>query len=244
MKKHFKMSGIFLFVAYLVFCSLAVAQPPLAIDLKLDSTAYFQETKVPAEASSAIRAVAEPGDTLYRFFQAKDDHHWAIVAVFDRFNQSWLQYPKDESSSVSVIKKGFTEFLNENDPRLLAKIRQLAPRLSFDFLGKNGTKYVLREIEIETIRFEEYSGGGFSDEEEWYDIELSHHVGIKRYSIEGKKLEFSDGSGRCILRFWSDNYYKNLGMAPMGCYDIDITFHFWADGHRISVSTGRFKIDV
>ncbi|WP_321493727.1 hypothetical protein [uncultured Desulfobacter sp.] len=243
MKKHFKVQVVIVFVIALLINSSASADPNLTMQWGLENKRFFQETEVPADASSAIRAQAKPGEALYRFFQINDYYNDVIMGVFRRFHESWNKYSENKSSDVSIVKKEFSGYLRRNDPRLSSIIQQMAPTVYFDFLGDSGVQYVLQEIEIKTIRFEEYAGGGFADNEAWYDIELKHLEGIYKYPIGGKKLRFT-GSGRTVLRFWSDNYYESMGMAPMGCYDIDITFHFFVNGSRISISSGRFKIDV
>ena len=66
---------------------------------------------------------------------------------------------------------------------------------------------------------------------------------MKQYNVS-RRLIFS-GSGRCELRFWSDNFYENQGwIAPMGEYMIEIRFIFSAGDEEIIVSTGSFKIDI
>ena len=106
----------------------------------------------------------------------------------------------------------------------------IRPRDSnFDFTGRSETEYVLDTIEIRTIDFEEYRGGGFFNNEAWYDILLRHTLGIHVYDVD-RRLRFT-GSGRAVLRFWSDNWYPNVGMAPQGCYFIDITFVFRVNGN-------------
>lgn len=117
----------------------------------------------------------------------------------------------------------------------------MAPVLYFDFIG-NSQKYVLESIEIKTIDFDEYMGGGFFLNNAWYDIELKHEKGKHLYKVD-KKLQFN-GSGRAQLRFWSDNYYESMGMSPMGCYLISLKFNFISNGKMISVETEPFKIDV
>jgi len=110
-------------------------------------------------------------------------------------------------------------------------------------VAKSSDQYVLEAIEVTTLGFSEYKGGGFFKEEAWYDILLSHTKGKKRYDVS-KRLVFT-GNGRCELRFWSDNFYENQGwIAPMGEYMIDIEFIFSVGGKRVSVKTGSFKIDV
>jgi hypothetical protein len=153
----------------------------------------------------------------------------------------WDQYQKEYNER---SKEGFDAYKKERDPSCAATIQKLAPTLYFDFIANNKRHYVLKEIEVRTIGFQEYAGGGFSNKEAWYDIVLSHVQGTKTYQIDSGKLEFED-TGRVQLRLWSDNYYPKSGwIAPMGAYLIDIRFRFVAEGAEVRVSTGPFQIDV
>ena len=164
-----------------------------------------------------------------------------IQIFFERHWKLWDEFKKQSSSDSSQTKLNFVKFAKDKDPYYYGIAKSLAPRLYFDFIGET-KEYVLKSIEVTTISFEEYSGGGFSDNEAWYDIELKHLPGTYIYLVDSK-LRFT-GSGRAVLRFWSDNYYKGASMTPSGCYMISIKFNFLINGQKTSVSTGTFKIDV
>jgi hypothetical protein len=224
---------------------ITLSKPNSEIALKwgLENKKYFQEIKAPENASSSMQTKARPNENQYRFFRINDYYNKKIMSVFERFNPIWSEYSERNQSDTPLVKKKFSDYLHKKDLLLSTTIHEMAPTLFFDFTGKSNTQYILDEIEIQTIRFDEYKGGGFSENEAWYDIELKHQVGTYKYKIDEGRLRFT-GSGRTVLRFWSDNYISSMGMSPMGCFDINITFHYIANGKRISVSTGRFKIDV
>ena len=120
---------------------------------------------------------------------------------------------------------------------------KLGPKLKFDFIGST-KEYVLDSIEVEVLSFEEYrgGGGGFYNNDAWYDVQLHHSGGVSGFAVS-TKLRFT-GSGSATLRFWSDNFYKGVGLTPTGCYTLSIKFCFLVENKKVIVSTGVFKIDV
>jgi hypothetical protein len=163
------------------------------------------------------------------------------MVLFDRHHPLWEKYIETIGENSELDKENFNLFVKREDPYFYGMAQRMAPVLYFDFVGLN-KEYVLETIEIETINFNEYKGGGFFQNNAWYDIELKHEEGIHTYAVN-KKLRFV-GSGRAELRFWSDNYYKNVGLSPMGCFTINIKFNFIYDGKKVSVQTNPFLIDV
>jgi hypothetical protein len=156
------------------------------------------------------------------------------------YERLWAEYRK---ISKQVSRQGFAEFRKSHDVFCPVKLRELAPKLYFDFVGHSKVTYTLEEIRIETLDFTEYRGGGFVEGESAYDLVLSPLKGVKTYRV-GKKLNFTH-HGRTVLTFWSGNEYPEQGWAaPMGEYLIDIEFVFVVDGERVSVRTGPFKMDV
>lgn len=231
----------------LVIASLALgarllaSKQPAELQMKwgLENEKYFRETNE-IDTSQTSREVTKQRPRTYRFFTTGDAYERIIMRVFERHHSVWSSF-KPTGVDLAEKKAEFSAFLAARDPLLQGWIRDLAPRLYFDFLGASGQEYVLESISVKTISFDEYKGGGFTEKEAWYDIELSHTTGMKTYPVEGK-LRF-EGSGRAVLRFWSDNYYESMGMSPMGCYTIDLTFNFLVNGKRRSISTGPFKLD-
>ncbi len=227
----------------IILCLITTSYPQnkLKLDWGLESTQYFQEVLVPRGYSSAIRAEAKEGEKLYRFFKVNDAYDRNIIDVFTRHRNVWDLYVETLAEGEKPDRMDFIAYAKSNDPFYLGRVESMAPVLYFDFVG-NSQEYVLESIEINTIDFEEYMGGGFFLNTAWYDIELKHQIGKHTYPVN-KKLKFN-GSGRAELRFWSDNYYENMGMSPMGCYLIKIKFNFTSNGKLISVETEPFKIDV
>lgn len=168
-----------------------------------------------------------------------------MLQCFGRHFTLWEKFNKtqDVSGPPDARRRAFDQYKASEDPTCDQHAKKQAPVLYFDFVANTKDEFVLEAIEITTLRFSEYKGGGFAKDEVWYDITLSHKEGRKRYDVS-KRLVFS-GTGRCVLRFWSDNFYENQGwIAPMGEYLIDIKFIFSSAGKQKVISTGAFKIDV
>jgi hypothetical protein len=152
----------------------------------------------------------------------------------------WQRFQREYQNRTKV---GFDDYKKRQDPECLVVAQKLAPKIFFDFVANGAQHYVLKEIDVQTIGFREYLGGGFSNKEEWYDLVLSHKPGKRVYPVD-RKLEF-DHTGRIQLRLWSDNYYPDRGWwAPTGAYLIDIIFRFDCEGTTVTASTGPFQLDV
>ena len=233
---------VLLAINLLLAASVFYGEPAVKLQMKwgLQNEKYFKESQEKAEVKEAMKT-SKKEPQMYRFFTPSDEYERVIMRVFARHNRLWNSF-RPVATDVAAKKAEFSSLIEREDPLLLGWVRDLAPRLYFDFIGSGNQHHVLESISIKTINFDEYKGGGFAEKEAWYDIELCHKPGTKVYPVD-KKLRF-DGSGRAVLRFWSDNYYEGMGMSPMGCYTIDVTFNFLVDGEKQSVSTGPFKIDV
>jgi hypothetical protein len=209
----------------------------------IENSEYFKESKVDKEGTGAIHTTPKKGAKLYRFVSSSDLYRPILFEFFDRHHKLWDNFIKQNPQIRTNVnnKTDFITFAKKEDPYYLGLTKKLAPQLYFDFTGGN-QEYTLESISIQTISFEEYKGGGFSQNEAWYDIILKHIPGIYTYNVD-KKLAFNT-NGRAVLRFWSDNYYVNMGLTPTGCYTLKITFNFIANGIKESVSTEVFKMDV
>ena len=208
----------------------------------LENTWSYRETKRSLDEDGAVRSKKPQKE--YRAFAFSNDKSVVdpMLQCFDRHFKLWDQYRKTLGGG-QPTKAGFEKFKSGEDPACDQHAKRQAPVLYFDFVSSPKDQFILEAIEITTLRFSEYRGGGFFKEEAWYDLLLSHKVGKKRYDVS-KRLVFT-GTGRAELRLWSDNYYAGHGwIAPMGEYLIDIKFIFSSDGREITVSTGPFKIDV
>ena len=221
----------------------AEAPTPLQVKFGLENTRYFAEEQAAAGSNRAIKAPRGGGETLYRYFSANESRTAREGLIADRHWKVWRQLQKEAGGGAfGMDQEDYAKVLRTRDPYLLGLVNEAAPSLYFDFTGLSNAEYVLDAIEIETIAFDEYSGGGFFNGEAWYDIVLRHQAGMRSYSID-RRLRFT-GSGRAVLRFWSDNWYRSAGLAPQGCYLIDITFVFLVNGRTERISTKPFKIDV
>lgn len=220
---------------------LGLTQTKLTVKWGIENEGLFKETMATKEQNSAVFPKAKPNDKKYRFINTTSMYNDVVQIFFERHGKLWDEFKKQSNGDSSQTKLNFVKFAKDKDPYYYGIAKSLAPRLYFDFIGET-KEYVLESIEVTTISFEEYRGGGFSDNETWYDIELKHRPGTYIYPVDSK-LRFT-GSGRTVLRFWSDNYYKGAGMTPSGCYMISIKFNFLINGQKTSVSTETFKIDV
>lgn len=217
------------------------AQETLTMSWGLENTKFFQEYKSTQEQNPALHPDIKKKDSSHRAIGPNAKYNEVIQEFFQRHEILWKDFIKDKRQNEEPSKLEFIKFASEKDDYFVGLTKSLAPTLYFDFIGLS-KEYVLESITISTINFNEYQGGGFSINEAWYDIELKHKVGEYTYNVD-KKLKFT-GSGRAILRFWSDNYSPRHGMTPSGDYKINIKFNFLVDGKKVSVSTGIFNMDV
>jgi len=218
-----------------------LAQTKLTIKWGIENKGFFEERTASTAQSSASNMKANANVKKYRFITTTSMYKDVVDIFFEKHFTLWDEFKKQSSNDSSQTSLNFVKFAKDNDPYYYGIAKSLAPRLYFDFIGET-KEYVLESIEIKTINFQEYQGGGFSDNEAWYDIELKHQLGTYTYPVNNK-LRFT-GSGRTVLRFWSDNYYKGAGLTPSGCFTISIKFNFFVNGLKTAVSTGVFKIDV
>jgi hypothetical protein len=233
-------------VAITVFMPCLAMAEDLSMKWGLENTWSYIETSRGYQEDGAY--YPETKGKKYRSFAFNNNPKVVdpMLKCFDRHFMLWNQYQNEiarRGGSAKPDRKDFERFKSERDPTCDQHAKQQAPVLYFDFVAKSSDQFVLEAIEITTLQFSEYKGGGFFKEEAWYDIVLSHNQGTKRYDVT-RRLVFS-GHGRCELRFWSDNYYDRQGwISPMGEYMIDIKFIFSTGGKQVSISTGPFKIDV
>ncbi|TKC59202.1 hypothetical protein FBD94_16860 [Pedobacter hiemivivus] len=205
------------------------------------SKLLFEEKTATKGQNSAIHPPRKKNEKLYRFIAPSGDYNDIFQPIAERHHILWEKFMTTKPDE-SKIQKLYSDYTKKHDPYLSSSTTSLAPRLYFDFIGKSNKVYILQSITVETINFEEYSGGGFINNLAWYDIVLNHKIGTKIYPVD-KQLTFNT-NGRAELRFFSDNYYPSFGMAPMGCYTIRIRFNFESDKKLVSASTEIFKIDV
>lgn len=228
-------------LCFVALAPLATQAQALSMKWGLESTRSYRETERTLDEDGAVRS--ERAGKRYRTF-AFNERDKAVLEpmlkCLQRHEQLWAQYRKAHAKPVQAE---FEQWKAEQDPACDQHAKQQAPVLYFDFVATSQDALVLEAIEIQTVRFSEYRGGGFFRQEAWYDIVLRHDKGTKRYDVS-KRLAFT-GTGRCELRLWSDNVYPQQGwIAPQGEYLIDIRFVFTSAGKPVSVSTGPFKIDV
>lgn len=228
-------------------CSANV-DPKKVLKLKfgLESTNFYQE-KQATLTDKEVKEVGKSTQTGYRFFASTAALNKELAAISDRHFQLWELLKKEYGKrDLNLDQETYANEIRKHDPYLAGQINRLAPQLYFDFTGASGTEYVLDAIDIRTLAFEEYRGGGWFNGEGGYDIRLRHLPGTHSYSLfdsPSKRLKFT-ASGRVVLRFFSDNWYQSVGLTPQGCYLLQITFVFTVNGEKERVSTGAFKIDV
>lgn len=240
-------SSIKLILAIAVIVPLAAVADDLSMAWGLENTWSYWETQrtIEQDASWKPPSVGKKYRT-FAFKDGKTEVNNLRFPCYERHFEFWDKYQDaiaESGDSAAPDRIDFEEFKSKNDAICDQHAKQQAPVLYFDFVGQPNQQYVLEAIDVTTLRFSEYMGGGFFKEEAWYDIVLSHNEGTKRFNVS-KRLKFS-GSGRCELRFWSDNFYEKQGwISPMGEYMIDIGFVFSDGDKEIVINTGPFKIDV
>jgi len=227
-------------LAVLPWLAVAQGQAPLALRWGLENTFSYTEGVRPQDVDASGRAKGGRTVRAFEFKEADPKVREPMLKCFQRHDQLWDEFRKRPPPAG---QEAFEAFKRERDPFCDQFARQLAPRLYFDFSASGAEQYVLQAIEVRTLRFDEFKGGGFAQQEAWYDIVLPHKPGTRRYPVD-KRLAFT-GTGRCELRLWSGNQYPAQGwLAPMGEYTVDIRFIFSAGGREVSVATGPFKVDV
>ena len=227
-------------LALLLNASVCGAQT-LQMKWGLENTWSYREVTRTEGQDAALKGKAHGKG--FRAFAFNNDPQVVQVMLqcFERHNDAWDRYR--EIAGSKATREDFNRYKAEQDPFCVQNARHQAPTLYFDFVGRSNQQYVLQTIEVRTVAFSEYKGGGFADKQAWYDIILSHRLGQKSYDVE-PRLVFS-GTGRAILRFWSDNFYPTMGwMAPMGEYMLQLIFVFSTDKGEERVATDIFKMDV
>lgn len=214
----------------------------LGIRWGLDTpTEYYEEKSATATQNAADWSPANEDEETFRYFTIIEPAYGN--AVFPLFDRAAGWYEDHLHRRGDRTRRAFLAYVRARDPFLVDSFRRLAPRLFFDFMGSAQTQYVLTDVIVHVLDFSEYRGGGFADDEYFYDIVLVPEPGTYRYEIDSR-LRFT-GSGRAELTFFSDNFYPSMGLSPMGAYMINLTFRFLANGvTAVEVETGRFKIDV
>jgi hypothetical protein len=206
--------------------------------------AYKEELRADDQDLSIRPAASESSrNRKYRTFAFSESPSVVntMLRCFERHDKAWDRYLKLNPGGGN--REDFNKFKEAQDPFCAQNAKQQAPSLYFDFVAPSNQQIILESVEVETLGFSEYKGGGFVEKEGWYDILLANKVGRKLYDVE-PRLVFT-GAGRATLRFWSDNFYPTMGwMAPMGEYKLKITFIFSTDKGTEKVSTDVFKIDV
>jgi hypothetical protein len=243
MKKQNKLLFPILFLLYSINAN---AQNLSLVNFGNENVEYYNNINVNilSETHQWINELSEIPSTYYKF--TKTNYNDPIYECIERHVKLWEQYKKNCSKNdLTPNKDKFFAIKQERDPYCTQYAKQSAPVLFFDFAGVPSNTYILTRIDIETLGFEQYFGGGFEIGEAWYDIILRHKEGIKTYILE-RRLAIVNGIGRIQLRLWSDNYDASYGwIAPMGLYVIKIKFWFSINGtNEISINTTSFAIDV
>lgn len=243
----------FLWLVCVIAVGRAEAQQ-LSLKWGLENTWSYSEVRRSEGEDLSVRSKST--DKKYRAFEFKEKSEEVLkpfLGCLQRHEDLWRRYeanvikkkypaglPKEKHEAE---QKEFESYKKDNDPFCREQAKKQAPRLYFDFVANTADSYVLEKIEVNTLNYSEYRGGGFAEKEAWYDLILSPKKGIKAYEVE-PRLVFSN-TGRVQLRFWSGNFYPIVGwMAPMGEYTLEIIFAFTVKGRTVRVKTGAFKMDV
>ena len=160
----------------------------------------------------------------------------------DRHCRLWETFRTTYGATDSQ-KEDFFRFKNKEDPFCGALAKRLAPTLYFDFVWSKSASHTLETITIETLRFKTYKGGGFVNQDAWYDIVLCHHLGVKDYKFE--KRFVCGATGTLHLRFWSDNVIPDGSWrSAMGQYVLRVSFAFLVAGEMLLCTSEPFAIYV
>jgi len=241
-------------LCFAALASMADASVAQTVNMKwgLENTwSYYEPPQGRAEDEDAATHPPTSEARRYRAFafaEGSTEVREPWLACINGIMRLWDRYQRsaptpDAGSAAADGRDRFREYIAREDPTCVGQLKKTAPRLYFDFTSDTAEQFVLERVEVTTLRFSEYMGGGFAEKEAWYDILVSHREGVKAYFPE-PRLVFKE-HGRVTLRLWSDNFYPNVGwIAPMGEYTIDIRFLFSTAGKIVTVSTGPFKIDI
>jgi hypothetical protein len=164
---------------------------------------------------------------------------------FSAYSKSWEKFItlKDTIGiSDSELRRSHTEFMRSNNIRLYARTHVLGPQISFTFSSCTHDSLILSSITIQTLDWSYYPGGGFAVESKWNDLVLSTKKGKKEYFLENR-FGFKE-KGQLDLRFFTDYFFRQNGMAPLGHFILQINFNFLRKGKVETVSTGVFKLDA
>lgn len=243
-------------LSFAALASMTDASMAQKVDMKwgLENTYSYYEIKN-GRAEDEDLATHRPNSTAQRyrafaFAEGSTEIREPWLACISDIGRLWDKFQRQDKASapgttaaVDDSRAQFRAYLVRENPNCIGRMMKTAPRLYFDFTSDIDRQFVLERVEVTTLSFAEYRGGGFAEQEAWYDILLSHQMGVKFYFPE-PRLVFKE-HGRVTLRLWSDNFYPEVGwISPMGEYTIDIRFVFSMGEKTVTVSTGPFKIDV
>ncbi|MBM4398536.1 MAG: hypothetical protein FJ087_22985 [Deltaproteobacteria bacterium] len=233
--------------------ALAAAQQPtpdaLAMRWGVENTHAYRDTMRAEDEHLRVKSASPKKYRTFAFAADDPEVTEPYQTCLQAHQRSWVAYQKAQKPSrvpgpppgSEAARARFRATFATESPTCMAVFKQLAPTLFFDFT-RVGT-FVLERLEVKTLAFVPYTGGGLTTKESWNDLTLPHTPGWKPYPAE-PALSFT-GNGRLRLRLWSDNADAGAGWATaMGEFLIDITFVFSAAGQEVRVSTGPFKIDV
>ena len=124
------------------------------------------------------------------------------LSCIDGIKQLWNRYQRKAptpgiGANADAGRNQFREYIALEDPKCIGQLKKTAPRLYFDFTTDTTEQFVLERVEVRTLSFSEYKGGGFAEKEAWYDILLSHREGLRSY-IPEPRLVFKE-HGRVTL---------------------------------------------
>jgi hypothetical protein len=227
------------------FTSTLASATSLTARWGLQSDFLYEEALEAPGETSVVTSIKSKRRRTVRAFRVREPQHEEAITQFLRRHWALVDLYRSSHSAASgsIPREEFVMWAKQRDPVYVAAGQRLAPVLYFDFVGDSGKQYVLDRIVVRTIRFMEYAGGGgFFDQQAWYDLELSATPGSKTYQVD-RKLQFI-GKGRAEIRFWSGNYIPLMAMAPIGSYLISVRFIFLVDGEEVLFNTGQFRIDA
>jgi hypothetical protein len=202
-----------------------LAQPRTGLQVRwgVENTRYNTEVTTSHENWRNVRTVQG------KDFSASDEQ--IAVECSKRHEALWESYTHDcAAHGKQPDEDEFRNIKKSQDSFCWGVTQKYAPTLYFDFVAPNHNQYTLEEISIDYLWRGPKGGGGFLENEAWYDIV----VGQREYPLR-RRLIFT-GHGRTHLRFWKQGTNALLF--------IRINFKFQVAGRFETASVGPIGLNL
>ncbi len=231
-------------ILFIISSNCYAQKCPVKLAWNLPNEFIFNEVKASAKSNAGYSPVAKKGEKLYRYIRMAE-YNYLSQFDFAAYQNSWQRfYSETDTTGISSpeLRRRHVAFLQDNNPALYSTTHVLGPQITFNFSSCRTDSIKLANITIETLDWVSYPGGGFAVESKSNDIVLSTKKGNKNYLLD-QPFAFK-GRGSLDLRFFTDHFFRQNGMAPIGHFLIKINFNFLINSKLETVSTAVFKIDA